>query len=222
MKSIVIIGPLIGIVGVFGILVLGEVLRHKKVLRHAEAARKFVHILTGVFVATGPFFMSIGAIQILSVLVMLVVIASKRLHIFKAIHGVGRQTAGEVLFPISIFLCATFAQSDWIYAAAVLHLSLADGLAATIGVRHLKRFSYKVFGQTKTVIGTATFFICSLLITAAVMIFAPNDYVLTTQAIILLLPVTATLIENLAVYGTDNVLVPMYVILMLNSLQNLG
>lgn len=217
-----VIGPCIGIVGVFGVLMLAEALRAKKVLRHAETMRKFVHILTGMFVAAWPFFMSTAAIQVLSVLMLLVVLASKHLHIFKSIHGVGRQTIGELLFPVSIFLCATFAQSDWVYAAAVLHLSLADGLAATVGVRHLKRFSYKVFGQTKTVIGTATFFVMSLLITAAVMIFASNDYILMSQAIILLLPLTATLLENVAVYGSDNVLVPLYIIVMLNSLQNIG
>ena len=216
------LGPLIGIAGVFGILVLSETLRHKKIMKHAETLRKFVHILTGVFVAAWPFFMSMHAIQVLSVLMLLVVLVSKKLHVFRSIHGVGRQTFGEALFAIAIFMCATLAHSDWIYMAAVLHLSLADGLAATVGVRYLKRFSYTVFGQTKTVIGTATFFVISLLVTAAVMVFDTGSYEVMAQVILLWLPVNATILENVAVYGTDNLLVPLFVVVLLNSLQGIS
>ena len=213
------IGPVIGIGGIFCILIASELLWRTKFVHHAETSRKFVHILTGVFVAFWPFFMSFGYIQLLSVAMLLVVLVSKHLHIFKSIHGVGRQTFGELLFPAGIFIAATFAQSDWIYAAAVLHLSLADGLAAVVGVRHLKRFSYRMFGQTKTVVGTFAFYLVSLAITLAVVVFDVDSYGSMGQAIVFWLPISTTLLENVATYGTDNLVIPLFVVVMLNSLQ---
>jgi dolichol kinase len=101
----------------------------------------------------------------------------------------------------------------------VLHLSLADGIAALVGVRYLKRFGYKVFGQPKTVIGTAVFFVTSLLIITATMLTDPAAYGQNVQLVVLLLPLGATFIENIAIYGTDNLLVPAAVIVILNALR---
>lgn len=214
--------PLIGIAGIFCILIASEFLWRTKFVKHAETSRKFVHILTGVFVSFWPFFMPTWQIQLLCGAMLTVVIVSKKLHIFASIHKVGRQTYGELLFPLGIFLAATFANSDWIFTAAVLHLSLADGVAAVVGVRHLKRFSYNMFGQSKTVIGTFAFYIVSLLITLALVIFDMAEYSDMAQMMVLWLPIATTLLENVAVYGTDNVLLPLFVVAVLNTLQQVS
>lgn len=216
------IGPLLGLAGIFLILIFSEYLWNTKRITTREASRKLVHMATGTFIAFWPFFMSFAWIQALSVLLLVVVFASKRLHIFKSIHGVPRPTYGEVLFAVGIFLSATFAQTEWIYTAAVLHLALADGIAALVGIRFIKRFSYTVFGQTKTIIGSLAFYLVSLAITTAVVVLDPVDYGSTGQVIVIWLPVSATLLENIGVYGTDNLFVPVLVVGVLNSFQMIG
>lgn len=213
------IGPLIGIGGVAAILLASEFLWRTSIFKRAETPRKLVHILTGVYIAFWPLLMSFRWIQALSLLMFAVVYASKKLHLFRSIHSVNRPTYGELLFPLGVFVSATFAQSGWVYLAAVLHLSLADGIAALVGVRYLKRFGYKVFGQQKTVIGTAVFYVCSLFIITATMITDPAAYGENVRLVVLLLPLGTTFIENIAVYGTDNIFVPIAVITILDTLR---
>ena len=213
------IGPILGIGGVAAILLASEFFWRTRIFKRAETPRKLVHILTGVYIAFWPLLMSFRWIQALSLLLFAAVYASKRLHLFRSIHSVDRPTYGELLFPLGVLVSATFAQSGWVYMAAVMHLSLADGIAALVGVRYMKRFGYKVFGQPKTVIGTAAFYITSLFIIAATMLLDPAAYGNNVQLVILLLPLGTTFIENVAIYGTDNLFVPIAVIAILDTLR---
>lgn len=213
------IGPLIGIGGIANILIFAELLRVTKIIRHGELLRKFVHISTGMFAASWAFFMSFETIQVLCVLLLIAVIISKRLSIFKSVHDVKRLTYGEELFPIGILLAATLANSEWVYVAAVLHLGMADGLAATTGILWAKkRFKYKVWGQTKSLLGSITFYLTSLSITAAALYWGSLDMGSMAVWILVVLPVAATLLEGIAVFGTDDMLVPLLVTIVLNTL----
>lgn len=229
------IGPIAGIGGIALIVLAAEFLKNAKWLQHPELLRKFVHILTATYIATWPFFMSILEIQILSGLLLIGVLASKyitftkhlkrtgislRIPTFHAVHGVERLTYGELLFPVAVFLSASLAGTDWIFAAAMLHLGLADGMAAAIGAQNLGHMNYKVFGQAKSLIGSLTFYMVSVGVTAAVILgLDSTGYGSLALATVVWLPVTATLVENIAVFGTDNLLVPLLVIVALNAAQ---
>lgn len=215
-------GSLIGVVGIAVILFASEFLWRTRLFKNTETPRKLVHILVGVYIAFWPLIMTFVWIQLLSILLFLAVFASKRYHIFRSIHSVRRLTYGELLFPLGVFVAATFAQSGWVYMAAVLHLSLADGLAALVGVRYIKRFGYKIFGQSKTVIGTATFYMTSFIIVTTTMLLDPAAYGANVGYVMLLLPIGTTFIENVAVYGTDNLFVPIAVIAILDTLRVLS
>lgn len=216
------IGPLLGIGGIGVVLIVSEILYAAKLIKTEEAARKLVHILSGIWISLWPLLMSFRAIQLLSLLLLLVVLASKYLKLFRSIHGVSRQTYGELLFPIGVLISATFAATGSIYAAAVLHLSLADGFAAVIGVRHIKKSSYKVFGHIKTIAGSAAFYLISLFITTVVVAYDFKSYESIAPAVIFWLPLAATMVENVALFGSDNVLVPVLIIAVLNSLQSVA
>lgn len=215
------LGPLIGLGGVGVILLLSEFLWSTNIFKKAETPRKLVHIVTGVYIAFWPLLMSFRWIQVLSLLLFAVVYASKRFHIFRSVHSVNRPTYGELLFPLGVLVAAVFAQSGWTYMAAVMHLSVADGLAALVGVRymHIKKYRYHVFGQPKTSIGSAVFFVTSLFIISATILVDPAAYGENYLLVMLLLPIVTTFIENIAVYGTDNLLVPIAVIAVLGSLR---
>lgn len=206
----------LALVGVGSVLLFAELLWHGARPKQAEQTRKLVHIVVGVYIAFWPKFLTLPQIQLLSLVLGVLVLVSKKFGIFRSIYSVKRATYGELLFPVGVLLAATFASSGWIYFAAILHLSLADGLAALIGTRYLKRFRYTIMGNTKTLIGTAVFYATSIGILAGSMVGDPAAYGQSALYVLLMLPVIVTIVENVSPKGTDNILVPLVVVVVLN------
>ena len=202
----------LGVVGCF--ILIGEYFwRHKKY--QTEFTRKFVHIGVASFVAVWPLYLSWRSITGMSICLLIGVIISDNQHIFKGIHSVSRASWGEVLFAVAIGVSSLITTSDWVFAAAMLHLGLADGFAAVIGTRYGKPTQYVIFGHTKSIIGSATFFGISLVVTAS---FLAITHTLAAWPILLLLPILATFIENATIRGIDNIAVPLVVVLVLQAL----
>lgn len=211
-------GALLGVCGVFVILMTDEILWRLKVLR-GEASRKLVHLLVGTFIAFWPFIMTMTAIQILAVAMLVVVALSRQYHIFQGIHAIKRLTYGEYFFAISVGLTAYITDSKWIFVAAILHLSLADGLAALVGKRFGKKNHYKILTQYKSLAGTATFCLVSFVITAVCVLIDIELYTRANVWIIACLPLFATLAESVGVYGTDDLVVPLLVVGVLETIK---
>ncbi|HZL07772.1 MAG TPA: hypothetical protein VFC50_01105 [Candidatus Dormibacteraeota bacterium] len=196
---------------VFVILVCNELWWRARVV-HSEFSRKFVHITVGSFVAAWPFFLSWHQIEGLSIAFFAVVTASKYLRVFQAIHSVQRPTWGELFFAVSVGLVAVVTHDKWIYAAALLQMALADGLAAIIGVHYGNRLKYLVFGHAKSVTGTVSFFVVSV---AILLAYEHWSGVALGLGYVALVSALATILENVAIMGLDNLLVPMLVALLL-------
>jgi len=193
---------------VFVILIVGELLvRNSK--RNDELSRKFIHIIVGSFVAFWPLYLNWNQILLMAAAFLIVVLISKWLNIFKAIHSVGRPTWGEVFFAITIGVMAIFVHSDLIFAAAILHMSLADGLAAVMGVKFGGSNQYKILGHKKSLAGSISFIVVSLAILFTTLPITP---LLTIAGITL----GATILENISILGLDNLTVPLFVALVLN------
>lgn len=199
------------ILAVLGLLILNEVWwRQQRV--HGEFSRKFVHITVGSFVAIWPFFLSWRTIGLFSAAFLVVIVISKQLNLFRAIHSVQRPTWGEIYFALSVGSVAFLTQNKYVYAASLLQMSLADGLAAVMGIRYGGRHKYSVFGYAKSVIGTLTFFVTSTLILFAYS-YASGEAL--SVAAILGIAGMASVIENVGIRGLDNLLVPALVALLL-------
>lgn len=205
---------LIAVIGVALLLYFGEILQ-RRYDYHPEITRKFIHISVATFAAFWPLFMSYAAIMLMSVLLFGGVLFSKRVALFHSIHDVHRLTWGEIFFPMSIGLSALLSSGGaaaWIFAAAMLHLGLADGLAAVVGILFGRHHRYKVLGHTKSRAGTIAFWACSfLIILICGVLNGPHDSLLT----LLILPTVATILENFGIAGSDNLLVPMLVVVIL-------
>ncbi len=198
---------------VFALLLVNEIWwrTHPK---RSELSRKFVHITVGCFVAVWPFFLSWNQIIFLSVAFVVVVGISKYFHIFRAIHSVQRPTWGELFFALAVGIVAMATHHKGVYAAALLQMSLADGLAAIVGQRYGKANQYKVFGSVKSVAGTLTFFAVSLALLLGYAHYSVTDI---TLIYMVALAAATSLIENVGAYGLDNLLVPLFVALALNA-----
>jgi phytol kinase len=200
------------VVLVVALLLLGSELWWRKRAVHDEFNRKFIHITVGSFVAFWPFFLSWNEIKLLSLTFLIAVGISKYLNIFRAIHSVQRPTWGELLFALAVGLIAFTTHDKLVYMTALLEMSLADGMAAVIGVHFGKRSRYYVFNQAKSVVGTVTFFIIAAVILVAYRAVSDADI---TALYLLILAAASSLIENVAVVGLDNLFVPLLVALAL-------
>lgn len=196
---------------VFVLVLITEYLYRIKEYR-TEFTRKFVHITVGTFAAFWPWIISWHQIEFLSLAFLFVVLISRLLTIFTSIHLIGRKTIGELFFAMSIGLVAILTHDRLIFMAALLHLSIADGLAAVIGKHARYNWHYQVFGQIKSVVGSLVFLVCSLSI---LIIYFTISHANHGFPILLWLPVTSTLLENIGLRGSDNILVPLVITLVL-------
>lgn len=205
----------LSIVVVFFILVIAERF-HKQKKITGEAARKIVHIAVASFVATWPFYLSVLAIELMCLAFVLGIFFVRYSGLFGSIHDVDRKTWGDLLFPLGIGVAAIVSTEPWIFSAAVLHLGLADGVAAIIGTQFKHKTFYKVFGERKSIVGTFSFFAVSSMIVIALVLTQSTALSHVALPVLLWLPLIATAVENVAPSGTDNLLVPFVVASLLN------
>ncbi len=207
---------LIALAVTFLIVAFAEVLWHTKKIR-GETARKFVHITVGTFVAFWPYFMDWHEIQLMSLAFIIVIAISWKANVFRAVHNVKRRTWGELLFPIGIGMSALIMPPPLIFTAAILHLSLADGFAALVGLKYGKVHRYSIRNYSKSIAGTVTFWLISTAIIVTTVALSPNGLSWPLVPLLVWLPLAATLVENVAVAGTDNIFVPLLVIAVLQA-----
>ncbi len=206
---------LLAIVATFSVLLLNEWWwrAHKT---HSEFSRKFAHIIIGSGAACGPFFVSWGQIQWLGVAACVGVVASKYFGVLRMIHSVQRTTYGELSFAAAVAITPLITHNKWVYAAAILEMGLADGLAAVLGVHYGRRRQYSVFGRQKSLAGTLTFAVVSVVILLGYTTASGSNHLATLPLLGIVL--LATLVENLAFLGLDNLLVPVVVAAILQRL----
>ncbi len=198
------------LLAIFVLLIINE-FWWKHTNKISETNRKFVHITVGSLVAFWPFLISWQDIRYLSLAFIIVIIVSKYFNIFEAIHSVERPTIGEVFFAVAVGLTTYITNNKWIYLIAILQMSLADGLAAILGVKFGLKNRYKVFGQYKSLIGSLSFLTCAFLL---LILYSS---VVSGISIILLfnLALFLTAIENIGVFGIDNLLIPILTVVFL-------
>lgn len=195
------------------ILCLSEILWRKAHIK-GEFARKFVHIIAGCFIAFLPFWLSYGWIELLSVGFIVANILNRYTPLFHAIHAITRKSWGDLFFGVGILLAASVRPNKWIFAAAILQVALADGLAAIVG-SHYGKHKYKLFDHYKSPIGTLTFMVTSFFVTLIVLVLS-NFHLQHSQVLVLtIIPLAMTILENISGYGTDNVVLPVgYLVLL--------
>jgi len=216
------LGVLVCLVGIVAILGISELLWRAKIL-HGELQRKFVHITGGTFAAGWPWLVSWQTIQLLGMALLAGVLLNryKKFSHFK--DGVKRESYGDIFSALAIILCATLTNEPIFYALAILHLALADGLAAVIGTSYGRAWRYLVFRQTKTVIGSMTFWFVSVCILGAAVLFTSELISFDSYAALLLvLPPVLTALENLSVLGLDNIVIPAAVLAGLETVQGVS
>lgn len=212
---------LLATVPLFIVLVVSEILWRKKILK-GERARKFIHILAGIHVAFWPLYLPFDGIFVLGAMALTLLIYSRFTRLFHAVYAVKRTTYGELFYAIAIMACAYLGQADWIFTTSLLFLAVADGGAAVAGRFWGSSNHYQVFRSknlTKSWVGTLTFLLLAY-VCLAIGWLSGGGTVLADNLFIcfVVLPFAATVIENISPFGTDNLITPVFVTVLLSSL----
>ena len=171
-----------------------------------ELSRKVVHIGAGFALPIAwateiPLSLALAAAALASSLALI----NHRWRLLASIEDVGRFSYGTVAYGASITILLAFfwPQRADLVCAAVLTMALADGLAGLLGA-NFSSHRWQIFGQTKSIIGTATMALVTLLVLALLL---PN----LPWHVVIAIATSATLLEQFSWAGLDNLTVPLLV-----------
>lgn len=166
----------------------------------SDLTRRIAHVLA-VLAGIGVYFTA-GALTTvaLGIVFVIALTISQRRALLTSVHGVARDSHGEVLLPLAIGLAALTALSPEVFIATMLVTGLADVAAGLVG--DLRRASDKTWW------GSAAFAAVTLAVALVVM-----PHPLWTP----LLVVLTTLVERLSRAGLDNLTVPLAALVVLNA-----
>lgn len=177
-----------------------------------EWSRKVVHIGTGAVVLLAwafaiPRDLALGAAALVTVGTAL----NHHFRLLPAVEDVGRHSYGTIAYgaSITILLALFWPQQPLPVAAGVLVMACGDGLAGLVGPQ-INSPRWRIFGQTKSLAGTAAMALTSwlvlvLLIGVAQATGAPAPSLVAATVI----AVAATGLEQLSGFGLDNLSVPL-------------
>lgn len=212
---------ILAVLPLFIILISSEILWRKKALK-GERARKFIHIIAGIHIAFWPLYLPFDGIFVLGAMALTLLIYSRFTRLFHAVYAVKRTTYGELFYAVAIMACAYLGEAPWVFTTAILFLAVADGGAAVAGKLWGGSTTYKVFGSknlTKSWVGTFTFFLLAYVCLMVGWWIGGADTMSDNVLVVFLaLPVLATIIENISAFGTDNLITPLAVTILLGSM----
>ena len=172
-----------------------------------EWSRKLLHI------GTGPVVLIAWAAGIdrwialpAAALVTLLAALNHRYRLLPAIEDVGRHSYGTVAYgaAITLLLALFWPTQPQAVVAGVLVMALGDGLAGLLGPL-IPSPSWLILGQRKSVVGTTAMAGMALMVLLLLRQLGGSG---PTPALLVLISLGATLLEQVAVLGLDNLSVP--------------
>jgi len=181
---------------------------------HAEVQRKIVHVGLGLYALTFPLiFARPWEVMTLCLLAAGLLIAARVLpgvsgSLGGALHGVKRDSFGELLFALSIALLFLLSGEQVVlYVLPLLILALCDAFAALVGVAY-GRISFVVEQGKKSIEGSVVFFLTAWLLAMMALLLLtslPRDEVIVASLII---AAFGTFLEGISWKGLDNHFIP--------------
>jgi phytol kinase len=186
-----------------------------------EWVRKLAHIGTGliaiclpwIFSNRIPIFIICGAS--ITLLLAMRYVPSIRGQLSGVLDEVGRESWGELYFPVSIAVLYQLAHGNkLLYAVPMVVLTLADTVAALTGAEYGKH-EYSATGARKSIEGSIAFFCAAFFsVNVALVVFSDVGRI-ETLLISLNIALIVMLLEAIAWRGLDNIFIPMGVFILL-------
>ena len=177
-----------------------------------EVTRKYIHImLSNIWFISLAFFDNFIIAAILPMLFVIINSLSYKYNLIKIMEREDKKEGiGTVYYAISLTILSlvTFYIDKPILALpGILIMGYGDGLAAVVG-QSIKSKSFNIFGSTKSIAGSTTMFIVSLIISVLIFAFIGVDYLIGKSILIAFI---ATILEAISVKGLDNITVPIII-----------
>jgi len=171
-----------------------------------EIVRKIIHIGIGPLIPIAQFLkINQNSALIFTGIVSLMVFTNYNYKLFPTIEDVERKSFGTLFYCLSLFILIYLFWDKDPYAliTGFFIMTFGDGLAGLIG-KNYNSNSWIFFKQKKSLFGTMTMFLTSLIVVASIGYAQQNSYNLNFFTIAFF----ATLLEQFSVLGIDNLIVP--------------
>jgi phytol kinase len=171
-----------------------------------EIVRKIIHIGIGPLIPIAQFLgIDQNSALIFTGLVTFTVYINYICKLFPSIEDVERKSYGTLFYCLSLFIliCLFWNKNSYALITGFFVMTFGDGLAGLIGKSFNSR-SWIIFKQKKSLLGTLTMFLTSLIIVCIMGYAQNNSFNLNYFAIAFL----ATILEQVSVRGIDNLIVP--------------
>ena len=171
-----------------------------------EIVRKIIHIGIGPLIPIAQFLkINQNSALIFTGIVSLMVFINYNYKLFPTIEDVERKSYGTLFYCLSLFILIYLFWDKDPYAliSGFFIMTFGDGLAGLIG-KSFNSKSWIFFKQKKSLFGTMTMFLTSLIVVCLIGYTQQNSLNLNYFAIAFF----ATLLEQFSVLGIDNFIVP--------------
>jgi len=203
------------------LLIFNEMVYRRLGLK-GEITRKFAHFTATLSTITFPYlFDSHWYVLILAIIFFILLFVSRNRTYLKSIHDIDRESLGSFLLPVSIyltFLVADLMDNRFLFILPVLVLAICDPIAGILGI-NLEQYNHKIkifsWKLQKTWLGSLSFFISCLIISIIALYFNQQNFTLKTFWLALVISFVSTITEMLSWRGTDNLVIPMSVLIVL-------
>lgn len=171
-----------------------------------EIVRKIIHIGIGPLIPIAQLLkINQNSALIFTGFVSLIVLINYSYQLFPTIEDVERKSYGTILYCLSLFILIWLFWDKDPYAliAGFFIMTFGDGLAGLIG-KSFNSKSWIIFKQKKSLLGTLTMFLTSLIVVCSIGYAQQRSFNLNYFAIAF----WATTLEQFSVLGIDNFIVP--------------
>ncbi len=192
-------------------------------LQNPELIRKILHVVMGLITLSFPWVFKdawpVVSLSIISSVFIAALKSSKLKEWQSVICANGRQSIGEICFPLAVGLTFLLARGDvLLYTIPIAILTFADAASAIVGQR-LGNKTYGTNDGTKSIEGSCAFamvaFVCTYL-SIAFAIPGPSGQI-TAVCVALILAILSMMFEAIAWKGLDNLFIPLGAFLVLKT-----
>ena len=179
-----------------------------------EALRKIIHIGIGPLVPLAIFLnLDQASALYFTGIVSILTFINYKFKLFPTIEDVDRKSYGTLFYCLSLFiLIYLFWKKDpTSLIAGFLIMTFGDGFAGLIG-KNFKSKSWFFLKQKKSLFGTMTMFIASLIVVCSLCYFQKYSFNISFFTIAFI----STLLEQFSIFGIDNFIVPISAALCFN------
>ncbi len=191
---------------IFSIFFLSSIFEKDKPNDNNEIKRKIIHIGIGPLIPIAQLLkIDQNSALFFTGIIACLVLINYSYKIFPSVEDVDRKSFGTLFYCFSLFiLIFLFWDKDpYSLITGFFIMTFGDGLAGLIGKKTNSR-SWILFKQKKSLIGTITMFLTSLIVVSIIGYAHNNNFNLNYFTIAFI----ATLLEQFSILGIDNFIVP--------------